>query len=189
LLNAIQTPPDKESYVRSRQFLFKSVFHLYQENKLSDVKASNLYTVLYSKYFTKRFIIMRSEVEDDDAIKDKFRQLMDNPDTVDAQEFNDKYLGILKELKSPEDFLKFKELDERMTKDELYEDEIDYFYHGARQTDIHLQEKLGEDVFRFIGKRDRVIGFLKNYRFVNGWIIAAGVVVLSVSGPILVNFF
>ncbi len=61
LLNILQRPIDKDMYVRKRQLIFSDLYRIYQENRKSDIRAENLYVILYSKYFTKRFILSKEE--------------------------------------------------------------------------------------------------------------------------------
>jgi len=45
-------------YVRKRQLLYSNgIYHIYLNNKNSNFKAKNIYAILYSKYFTQRFMM------------------------------------------------------------------------------------------------------------------------------------
>jgi len=64
------------------------------------------------------------------------------------------------------------------------ENDRELFYIGTSETDIYLQKKLGDDLKKFVTKRERFKTFLHDWQFINGWIISIGITII---GTLLAN--
>ena len=160
-------------------------FNAYQNNKQSEVKAKNLYAIMYSKYFTQRFVLQHQNkdkvevTEDDKAIKARFAEVFADDSVESAQAMNNRYLAIVRNLKRPDVALHYDALDEQINRNEMDESTKELFYIGSSQTDVFLETKLAVDLNRFKTRRERASDFLQKYRFINGWITALGVSVFT----------
>lgn len=175
-------------FVRKRALLYSSLYSIYEQNRNSTIKAPHLFSLLYSKYHTERFILRSQSVEadtleNDEALKQQFAAMIDNPNIAGKIEFRDKYLEIISQQKEKDIAQKYAELDEKICarKMEMDDDTQELFSIGSAETDEYLEDKLGRDILLFQGPKKRALGFLQTYRFVNGWIFSLGVVVFSIA--------
>jgi hypothetical protein len=183
LLNIILQPSRSDRLiiqVHKRQLLYsrKNLFQLYIENKQSKVKAKNLYAVLYSKYYTQRFILQQQheeeeeKVEDDFRIQQKMKEIFEDQSITNENEMENRYLDIIRKLKRPEIYLKYEKIKD--------DEEENLFYIGSTNTDALMETKLRMDLQLFETKREKVVRFLRDYGFLNQWISSiCGVVVIS----------
>lgn len=183
LLNIVRKPIDKSEYHRRRQLTYKNVYKLYRENNCSSVKCENLYVILYSKYFTTRFIVEELlstsfGEEDDEAFKQKFKSMLEDT-WANEQELNEAYLNIIERSKTPKDFEEFRRLNEAIHHNDFTKEEKELFYIGTTNTDVYLQSKLQGDINKFLPRRQRITNFLRDYRFFNGWISATGTIIFT----------
>ena len=190
LLNALKHPGvmNEKEYIRKRQLLYSRLYKTYQEKKRNEEKISvtNLYAILYSKYYSQRYVIQELKKEDfdedDEAIKQKFKDLLDG-NIGSSTELENKYLAIISDLKSDKYYNYYKDLNERMIstseKNSLTPEETELFLIGTSETDIFLEKKINEDLQKFRSTKDNILLFLQEYRFVNGWITAAGIFILT----------
>lgn len=178
LLNNIKKPLDQNTHVNRRRLAYKHLFTLYQQNQQSDVKARHLYVLMYSKYFTQRFIIreVHPDVEDtfeedDEALKQAFHAIFSVPGIKTREELETRYLNAIRIVKKSEEaFLKYKDLNKRMSDNMLSDEERELFYIGSSETDAYVERKLALDLSLFKTKGECFVEFLSTYRFVNGWI-------------------
>lgn len=186
LLNIIKTQTDKSAYIRSRLITFNGVFKLHKESLSATVQCSNLYVILYAKYFTTRFMIeeLKSKEfadEDDVELKEKFNDIF-KKSYVNSLELEAAYLQVIKQSKNEEDFKLFKEYNCKLKQQKLTAEEQEVFYLGACNTDIFLEEKLQVDVDKYVSCKEKFVWFLQRHQYVNVCITAAGVVILSTIG-------
>lgn len=177
---------DKSAYIRSRLITFNGVFKLHKESLNATVQCSNLYVLLYAKYFTTRFMIeeLKSKEfadEDDVELKEKFNDIF-KKSYVNSLEFENAYLQVIKKTKNEEDFKLFVEYNHKLKQQNLTPEEQEVFHLGACNTDIFLEKKLQVDVDKYVSRKEKFVWFLQRHQYVNGWITAAGVAILSTIG-------
>lgn len=169
-----------------RQRLYDTIYvNLYLQNRSSVCKVQNMYIFLYARYYTTRFMAwnLRLEtpvLEDDETLKRKFKDLLDS-EIASETEFQNRYLAIVKELRqSEESFENFVGLDKKVRgRDNVTPEEAEILLNGFVQTDLYLEKKVSQDLNVFRTRKERIILLLKNYRFLNGWITAAGVSIIG----------
>lgn len=186
LSNIIRPAFDKGEYTRRRQLSFKNIYQLHNENMELDEKCNNLYVVLYSKYFTQRFIIQETEeilfgLEDDEQLKQRFKDMLKNK-YASKIEFDNEYLKIIKGLRKESEFEKFKELHERIDSFSMGKEEMELFFVASSNTDVFLEKKLTEDINKFKSRKEIILHILDRYKFVNGWLTAGGVWSIGIFG-------
>lgn len=179
IANPKPTISDQKILSFRRLLAYKNIFQIYQENKLSNVKAENLYSLLYSKYSTQRYMIRITKeepslAEDDEATKQQFRDLLAE-EFATPEQLESKYLEVVKGLKNSIYFIHYKDLNDQMVQLELPEDLREIFLVGTTETDIFLEEKLTMDINKLLTTSEKCLEFLSKYRFLNGWITAAGI--------------
>jgi hypothetical protein len=190
LSNVIRPAFDKGEYTRRRQLSFKNIYQLHDENMELEGKCNNLYVVLYSKYFTQRFIIQETEgihfgLENDETLKQSFKEMLKKKYASKIQ-FDNAYLNIIKELrKDDEQFTKFKELHERIDSFTMGKEEMELFFVASSNTDVFLEKKLSEDINKFKSRNEKILHLLDRYKFVNGWLTAGGIWSIGIFGPTL----
>ena len=170
LLNIIKRPIDPNHYTRQRIIAYKNIYHLYALNRHARPKAKNLYVLLYSKYSTQRFVLTNrgldpaaaSTEEDDEAIKTKFRNLLDE-EIASAQEIEIRYLRVVEKLKTKAVYTHYAAFNERMNRNGGMNDDEDLkelFSIGTSETDIYLEKKLLADADRFLPMHERARNWL-----------------------------
>lgn len=195
LLNIIQPPIDKGLHIQRRLKAYKSTFQLVVRNHESPIKADNLYVLLYSRYFTTRAMLQDEDLEDDEALKSKFRELV-LLTFVSVHEFENAYLDVVLKFKRPAMAAQYTELTRRLlatTSPSLTDattasmtlspHELECFYAATTETDIFVTKKLKADASKFISKKERALEILRDYQFLNGWITAAGISSFTVIAP------
>lgn len=192
LINLVQVPIDREEVTAKRRHAYSQLYELARENKLSQIRVTNLYALLYSKFFTIRFMVRTShpdekellQIENDDAIKAQFRALLRRVDCGEVNskvDFHKQYMDIILAGRSPPVIREF----ERVTKiidgqlESEWERSRQHFFIGATMTTPHLTKKLGDDLKLFRSKKERLLEFLDKYKFVNGWITTVGVFIFG----------
>lgn len=183
--NIIRPSFDKGEYIRRRQLSYKNIYQLHSENMQISNKCENLYTVLYSKYFTQRFIIQEIKkidfgIEDDETLKQIFKELLGR-EYASKTEFDNAYLQIIKNLRKDSHYKEFEEINEKMDSFNMSKDEQELFFVGSSNTDIFLEKKLNKDVDKLKTKNEKILDFLQKHRYINGWLTAIGIWFL---GPI-----
>lgn len=191
LFNAVVTAKkgvvDPLVYYCSRVRLFDSMHRFHRNAKKSDVKVQHLYVVPYSRYYTMREMLcsMGKETdtdEDDEKIKQDFREIMDSVDYASKQALEKAFFDKIMELKTPRVFYRYEELNKKILTLNLDEVEKMAFIEATSDMDILIADELGKDAALFTTRRERMVAFLKEYTFVNGWVTA-----LSISAiPVLV---
>jgi hypothetical protein len=168
LLNNIKKPLDQKTHVNRRRLAYKHLFTLYRQNWQSNVKAQHLYVLMYSKYFTQRFIIRElypgledTFEENDESLKQTFRDIFATPGIEKRDDMEKLYLKAISDVKkSQEDVIsKYDDLNEKMSKNELNDEERELFYLGTSETDAYVERKLGMDLMRFKTKGERLVEF------------------------------
>ncbi len=189
LLNILRKPYDEKEYVRRRQLTYKNLHQFHKNNDNSDIKLNNLYALMYSKYYTQRYII--SELndydftsEDDVQIKQSFKDILKKT-YINKIEFENAYLDSIKRTKEESQYKKFEELNTMINTNKMNDEIRELFYIGTTQTDIFLEKKLIEDIDKFKNKKEKTIEFLNKYKFINGWITSIGI---FISGIIWTTF-
>ena len=198
LLNIIQPPIDKGLHIQRRLKVYKNTFQLVVRNLESPVKADNLYVLLYSRYFTTRAMLQDEELEDDEALKGKFRELVLQT-FVSVHEFENAYLDVILKLKRPAMAAPYTELTRRLLATSspsltaiadattasatLSPHELECFYAATMETDVFFTKNLKADASKFISKKERALEILRDYQFLNGWISAAGVSSFTIIAP------
>jgi hypothetical protein len=194
LLNILQQPLDHDHYMTKRLIAYRLVYRIAKQNTTSQIKAHNLYALLYSKYYTTRYIMQAQnpdpifdQVVNDEALQLQFRELLAHlPDT--QQEFDKKYLALVKNAHSMQVYQQFEIVNTWMN-DKPYRqwtaDEGDYFFQGTSETDIFLHKQLAKDIKRFNSVKDNMLNFLKQYKAISSWVIAAGVGAFTLFHPLL----
>lgn len=197
LLNITQPSTDKRVHTQRRLKMYKDTFQLVQRSHRSPIKADNLYVLLYSRYYTTRSMIQQttgatgSLIESDEALKLKFKVLV-NKEFVARREFETAYGVIVKSLKPDAVAALYTELTDRLCACSAHKtsasgaamapltpEELEAFYLATIETDTYLTKKLQQDVDKLSAREDRVLDFLHRYRFVAGWVTAAGIAGIS----------
>ena len=180
LMNVIRPAFDKGEYIRRRQLSYKNMYQLHSENVELDRPCKHLYALLYSKYYTERYILQETkgivfDKEDDEQTKRRFEGML--RDAYNGKiEFDNRYLSIVKDFQKPENFEEFKALHGRIDGFiKMTEDEKELFFVGSSNTDVFLEKKLSKDVDLFKSRTEKTLSFLDKYKFVNGWLTAAGI--------------
>lgn len=131
LLNILQPSMDAQVHVQRRLQMYKDTHFLVKLNNASPIKADNLYALLYSRYFTTRamlrdapFPVESDDLEDDDELKMKFKVLV-QMSFASRNDFENAYLGILREFKHPDTFGLYSLLTTRMLSSSAYESSAD----------------------------------------------------------------
>jgi len=62
-----------------------------------------------------------------------------------------------------------------MRKNSFSKNEYDMFYVGTNQTDAFLEKKLLQDIHLFHTNGRKILDFLNEYKFINGWLTAGGI--------------
>ena len=155
-------------------------------------------TVSMRTSFTTRFIIQQThvddpqffEIEDDESIKANFRALVQRVDSGEVQSaaaFESEYMEIVCAGRSDSAKHLFTHFGEII--DGLHEAEWEMyktvFFLGADQTSAHLSKKLGDDLKGFQTQGERILSWLDRYKFINGWITAFGIFILSLFSPVV----
>ena len=176
---------DCDHYVRQKLSSFNSIFHLKRTNDLLDKRnqAQHLYALVYAKYYSQRGIIMEKyqekvSNEDDEYLQKKFKVLLQQT-VASSTEFENHYLAIIKDIKTPEIFQHYEALNKKFLNGKLDDEELALFYDYSQQTEVFLEKKIEKDIQFYASKREKIFKFLNDYRFVNGWIIASGITILS----------
>ena len=183
LLNAVETATKgvviPRVYCRARTRLFASMHRIQNSALKSTAKPKHLYVIPYARYYTLRQILydrgdeLETE-EDDEELKAKFSIMMNKPH-VSRQALENEFLEHIKALKSPQVYSLYVDLDHKILTTPLSEDEMICFVEATSETDIFIAKKLTKDVALYITRKEKLLQFLREYRFVNGWITAAGV--------------
>jgi hypothetical protein len=170
-------------YAKSRSRLFAAMHCIHSSAEKSNVKPKHLYVIPYSRYYTLRQMMYDEggeleTDEDDEEIKSTFKAMMSKHHSS-KQALENEFFSVIKGLKNPTVFRQYVELDEKILRGQLNEDEMFNFIEATAETDIFIVKKLSSDVGLFMTKKEKVLKFLEQYRFVNGWITAGGVAVLT----------
>lgn len=184
--NATKGPIVPEMYLRARVRLFASMHRFHLCGKKASVEVEHLYAIPYSRYYTLREMLVSTEQEieadeDDEILKQTFRDMMSNKVHVSSESLENTFFKEIEALKSPEIFKKYKELDYRIHHQELNKDEKLRFIECTAETDIFLAKKLGGDAQKFMSKKESILKFMQDYRFVNGWITAGGIALFTLT--------
>ena len=108
LINNIIRPPvfnNEKLYMMKRLAEYNNIYNLNLLNHKSQ-KKYNLCPLLYSKYYTQRYIISRlhndcEEIKDDEEILHyEFPKLLNNYKISSRNEFENNYLSIIKKFKN-----------------------------------------------------------------------------------------
>lgn len=180
LMNVIRKSFEKDEYIRRRQLSLKNLYRLHCGNFQSGKQCENLHALLYSKYFTQRFILqetqkMEFDSENDEKLKQNFKKMMEK-EYASKTEFENAYLNIVQSLRvKEEDYKKFEDLNTRIDNFDMTEIEKEIFFVASSTTDLFLEKKLGIDISKFKNKPEKLLDFLDKYKFVNVWIIAIGI--------------
>jgi len=145
-INNIIKPPafnDEKLYMMKRLVEYNRIYYMNNLNSLN--KKYNLCPLLYSKYYTQRYIISRlhdEKINDDEEIilHYEFPKLLNNNKISSKNEFENNYLTIIKKFKRNDYFELYKSLNERFVNNKLNENEKDLFVYGTSDTDIFLYE-------------------------------------------------
>lgn len=188
LLNILQAPVDREHAIIKRRTVYRGLYELIRQNSHSNPKAHNLYALLYSKFYTMRYMVQQDNlrdpefrrVENDAAIKKEFKALVElvgqgkirSADELDEEFFSIIVLGRNEHAKKA--FERAGALIDGRS-EESWERYKGLFFAGADQTTAHLHKKLGKDLDAFRSKKEKILEFLDKYKFINGWITAAGI--------------
>ena len=192
MLNVVEPAIDQRTHVQRRLNAYMNTYQLVRRNQQSRIRADSLYVLLYSRYYTIRCMIDGGNItdEDDENIKAKFRELVDKK-FVSAVEFENGYNAIIAQLKTAEAAEKYAKLKEQLIAQGAYsklaEEQRDQFYLATTETDIYIKKKLTADIGKFMTRKERALRFLAEYRFVNGWITAAGVSTVALIWPFILR--
>jgi hypothetical protein len=191
LINIPQAPLDRDQAILKRRITYGEVYALIRQNAESEIKANNLYSLLYSKFRTTRFLVQETHrgdlellhLEDDEDIKNRFKLLIKDVEknALERKTFDERYIDIILSGRSDSAKKKFIYVTDLIDG----QHEVDWsrhkelFFFGADQTTPYLADKLGEDLKRFRSEKERVLQFLNDYKFVNGWIMSIGITVFG----------
>ncbi len=181
LLHIIQPPIDCDSHVRNRQICYKNFYSLVCENRESKLRAQNLHCILYSKYFTTRFIVQQSPeskdetLEDDEEIKKEFKTLI-KQDWGSSSDFDEEYLNCIERLKHRDVFEAYRDVNQRIMTNGLTGPEKELFFFGTSITNAYLDRMLQLDINQLMSRRERIKRLLGDWDFLNAWITSIGIV-------------
>jgi hypothetical protein len=195
LMNIIQKPSisDQAMFVTRRLLVYQNIYTIYRENRESDVKADNLYTLLYSKYFTQRYIARTLYNEDcrenDEDIKQNFRKILSDQ-IASSADLNNRYLKYIETIKPATDYKKYVEINECMDSLSKFknkgEEFSSVFLVGTSETDIFLEKKISKDIAKLVSKHEKDMKILNDYKFfLYGWITAGGIAIMSTVTPLI----
>jgi len=176
--------PDSSSYARRKLNSFYKIHSVHELNfHLPKPRASNLYALLYAKYFSQREIITAFHGEDcsdenDEQIKELFKAMLKESYTS-PRAFENRYLKVIQEIKSNEIYNHYLDLNNKMEKNMITQEETKAFVDACVDTEVFLENKLRNDIKVFLPPEEKFILFLKNYQFINGWITSVGVAALA----------
>ena len=184
--NAAKGPIVPEMYFRARVRLFASMHRFHLCGKKASVKVDHLYVIPYSRYYTMREMLVSTDQEieadeDDEILKQNFRVMMSDKEHVSPQSLENAFFEEIKALKKPEIFEKYMNLDYRIHHQKLDEVEKLTFIESTAETDIFLAKKLGGDAQKFMSKKESILRFMQDYRFVNGWVTAGGIALFTLT--------
>lgn len=192
--HAVKGAINPEMYFRGRVRLFQSMHRFHTCGKKADVKVDHLYVIPYARYYTLREMLISIGVEencdeDDELLKREFRKMMSDCDHISEQALENAFFDQIKKLKSPDIYEKYVNLNKRINGKQLNEDEKLTFIEATSETDIFIVKKLGKDAEKFMSQEERAVEFMRDYSFVNGWITAGGITVLSLFSALLWGHF
>lgn len=188
LFDLLQVPLNQSIHVRKRQHYYRNVFKLANHNINSSVKCENLYVILYSRYYTTRFmaeerawklnINISHQLDNDEIIKAQFKALTNDRNALTSDiAFEKKYMSIIATLNDAATLPLYEEMNKKIINHaKLDSDDIELFYLGTSATDIYMHRKLIEDSKKFWSNSERVKNFIKDWTFLNGFLFTSAIV-------------
>lgn len=154
LLNLSARTYNKTDYVYNRKQCFVNSFNYVVLNRHSDVKAQNLASILYARYFVTSHIVRSyypdpSYKEDDKQIKEEMNKLINNTNINTHEKFNGEYSYIIMNHKPGVFKFLYNSMD--VGKPELFsinDCNFDIFEKSSKQIDKYLLDNINEDIDR-----------------------------------------
>lgn len=111
LRHITNTYDNKRDHIQNLRYMYNNSYNYSRLNSLSDIKVNYLPHILYYRYYTTSYMIhqlYKGNVQDDIAYIDitPFRNLMDNYNIKNKNEFDDIYYNIIKEMKKDDSVVK-----------------------------------------------------------------------------------
>lgn len=199
LMNILEKQVDRDSSINARRNNYQQLFRLIRDNSFSTIQAQNLYALVYSKFFTIRYMVQQANIgeaeffraERDVALKNEFKKLVQRVmqhQVNDDKEFQQEFLTIItagRSERATQAFNKMSEVIDSSSHEAEWQRFKAEFWTGSSQTSAHLQKKLSSDLNLFKTRFEKTSDILNKYRFLNGWITAGGV---AVFGTIMTYF-
>ena len=158
--------PELDIKIRTRRYYYREMFNLLKKDE-----SEFLYTLLYSRYCTTKYMVAQicEEPENEENIPNELKKIC-KKEYMNKSQFEEEYMNCLKRYKNEDIFKEYYKINKKiLSRDTLSETERIQFYEGTSSTDSYINKLYNTSYTEYIKK------VLLEWNSVNSWITSIGV--------------